>query len=221
MTTEVVSFFSDIDDRTYYSDHAKRLLLNCKNLGIPCDIRELPSAGSYRLNCLSKPRFLLEILEEKKKPFVWLDVDSIVHHSLEIFDGFSSQYDLAFAYSGTSNPFLPRASPIYLNNTQNVKRFLSFWIDECNLNIQGTDRKVFDHEILILKVLPEFFFQMKIKQLDASFAIWPGQTVNEEKSPMITMGIADGESKEKCLLEMGMSEEIARANLIGNRFNSE
>ena len=59
---------------------------------------------------------------------------------------------------------------------------------------------------------------MKIKQLDYSFAIWPGQTLPEGTSPMITMGIADGDSKKNSLLEMGMSEEVAKANLIGNRY---
>jgi hypothetical protein len=61
---------------------------------------------------------------------------------------------------------------------------------------------------------------MKIKQLDSGFAILPGQTVPQAISPMMTIGIADGDSKKNSLLEMGMSEEVAKANLIGNRYHS-
>ncbi len=187
---------------------------------MPCDIRRLQTTGSYRMNCLSKPRFLLEILNEKQKPFVWLDVDSIVHRPLEIFDELEPVCDLAFAYSGTLNPLMPKASPVFINNTPVVFEFLKCWIEECEKNLHGNARKVFDHEILIFMVLPLFFLRMKMKQLDSSFAIWPGQTLSKDILPMITMGIADGDSKKKSLLEMGMSEEIAKANLIGNRYLS-
>lgn len=219
MTTEIVSFFADIDNRTYYSDHAKRLRKSCEELGMPCDIRELQATGSYRMNCLSKPRFLLEILKEKQKPFVWLDVDSIVHDALEIFDDLKADYDVAFAYSGTFNPLLPKASPIFLNNTPIVYEFLNYWVNECEKNLHGTGRKVFDHEILIFNVLPNFFIRMKVKQLEAAYAIWPGQKLSEKIAPMITMGIADGDSKRKALLEMGMSLQAVESNLIGNRYN--
>ena len=186
---------------------------------MPCDIRPLKTTGSYRMNCLAKPRFLLEILKEKQKPFVWLDVDSIVHNSLEIFDDFKSDYDIAFAYSGTINLFLPKASPIFLNNTPIVYEFLNYWVDACEKNLHGTGRKVFDHEILIFEVLPSFFLRMKVKQLEAVYAIWPGQKLSTKISPMITMGIADGDSKRNSLVEMGMTPEAVESNLIGNRYN--
>ena len=50
MQTEVISFFSDIDGKTYYSDHAKRLNQQLMGLGIPHDIRQKESLGSYQKN---------------------------------------------------------------------------------------------------------------------------------------------------------------------------
>ena len=35
MKTDIVSFYSDIDDRTYYSDHARRFRINCNENNIP------------------------------------------------------------------------------------------------------------------------------------------------------------------------------------------
>jgi hypothetical protein len=52
--------------------------------------------------------------------------------------------------------------------------------------------------------------------LNKSYALWPTHKVPENLKPMITMGIADGESKEKSLREMGAPEHIVQFNLVGN-----
>ena len=219
MKTEIVSFYCDIDNRTYYSDHARRLRINCNENNIPHDIRELPSRGEYRLNCLAKPKFILDILLEKQKPFVWMDVDSKIHAELSVFDEMWDRCDLGLAYQGfppNVNPFSPKASPIFLNYNQNVIDFLKYWIWCCEENEKGNELKVFDHEILMLSVLPNYFDKLRIGMLGMPYAIWPGTLLPENMSPMITMGIADGESKEKNLRELGFGEEEIRYQLIGN-----
>lgn len=218
MQTEIVSFYCDIDNRTYYSDHARRMRINCNENKIPHDIRELQSKGEYRLNCLSKPKFILDVLLEKKKPFVWLDVDSIIHNELSIFDDLSDRCDVAFAYQGVPpevNVLTPKASPIYLTYSDIVIEFLNFWIEKCNENLENPDLKMFDHEILMWRVLPIYIPKMRVGALGINYAIWPGTTIPEGLTPMITMGIADGESKEKSLREMGLPEHIVKYNLVG------
>ena len=220
MKTEIVSFYCDIDNRTYYSDHAKRLRVNCDDNHIPHDIRPMVSRGEYRLNCLAKPRFLLKVLEEKKKPFVWLDVDSIIHAELKVFDELQDKCDIAFAYDGIPphvNAMLPKASPIYLNYTPVVFEFLKYWINECELNESGTGVKVFDHEILMHRVMPAFFQKLRLGMLPQNYAIWPGRLPPTGTYAMITIGVADGESKEKSLREMGLTEDIVKYNLVGDR----
>ena len=220
MKTEIVSFYCDIDDRTYYSDHARRLRINCNENNIPHDVRELPSRGEYRLNCLAKPKFILYILEEKKKPFVWMDVDSIIHNELSIFDQMENNCDMAFAYQGLVphiNYAYPKASPIYFSYNPIVLEFVKYWIQKCEENEINPKVKVFDHEILMQQVIPEFFPKMKIIALGMNYAIWPGTSIPPEMTPMITMGIADGTSKEKSLREMGLSEYMVQFNLVGNK----
>jgi hypothetical protein len=219
MKTEVVSFYCDIDDRTYYSDHSRRLRINCNENNIPHDIRELPSRGEYRLNCLAKPKFILDVLLEKQKPFIWMDVDSRIHAELSIFDEIEDKCDMAFAYQGIPpnvNPQLPKASPIYLTYKPIVIEFLKYWIERCEFNELNLGTKVFDHEILMGEVLPVYLPQLKIGQLPINYAIWPGTVVPNNMKAMITMGIADGDSKEKSLKEMGMSEDVVKFNLVGN-----
>ena len=96
MKTTLVSFFADIDGRTYYSDHAKRFIKNCRDLEIPFIVRELQSKGDYRANCLSKPRFIYEMMKEINVPFVWMDIDTIIHKTLNVFDELAPNCDIAF-----------------------------------------------------------------------------------------------------------------------------
>lgn len=219
MKTEIVSFYCDIDNRTYYSDHARRLRINCNENNIPHDIRELPSRGEYRLNCLAKPKFILSVLQEKQRPFVWMDVDSRIHAELKVFDELEDKCHMAFAYQGNPpevQPNLPKASPIYVTYNDIVIEFLNYWIERCEFNEMNLGAKVFDHEILMSEVLPEFLPKMKIGMLGHAYAIWPGTKLPEGFVPMITMGIADGESKEKSLREMGLNEYTVKFNLVGN-----
>lgn len=219
MKTEIVSFYCDIDGRTYYSDHARRLRINCNENNIPHDVRELPSLGEYRLNCLAKPKFILSVLEEKKKPFVWMDVDSRIHAELTVFDEIEDKCDIAFAYQGFPphvKANLPKASPIYVSYKPIILEFLNYWIERCEFNALNLGSKVFDHEILMSEVLPLFIPRLKMAMLGMNYAIWPGSKIPDNMKPMITMGIADGESKEKSLREMGLDEETIKFNLVGN-----
>jgi len=219
MKTEIVSFYADVDGRTYYSDHAVRLKENCDRLNIPSDIRPLESRGEYRLNCLIKPKFIQTVMEEKKKPFVWMDVDSIIHEELSAFDQIEEQADVGFAYQAIAPNIpvqYPKASPIYLNYTPIVREFIQYWIDRCDSNEKNPLRKVFDHEILMHEVLPVFISKLRIAVFQINYAIWPGTSPPEGLKPMITMGIADGSSKEKSLREMGLNDATVKFNLVGN-----
>jgi len=216
MKTEIVSFYADLDG-TYYSDHAKRLRINCNENNIPHDIRPLQSRGNYRLNCLAKPKFIYDILMEKKKPFVWMDVDSLIHGELSVFDSLEDKCDIAFAFQQIPpiREFRsPKASPIYVSYNEKVIDFLTFWIKCCEENIEKNDQlKVFDHEILMLGVLPKYMDKLKIGGLPINYAIWPGTTIPKNLKPMITMGIADNKSKEESLKKMGLSQELIDFNL--------
>jgi len=220
MKTEIVSFYCDIDNRTYYSDHATRLRINCNELNIPHDIRKIESRGEYRLNCLAKPKFILDVLNEKKKPFVWMDVDSIIHNELTVYDELEGKCDVAFAYQ-MLNPKMsqglsyPKASPIYVAYNPLVIEFLGNWMGACKMN-EEIGGKYFDHEILMYNVLPSYLPRLNLAALGMNYAIWPNTKIPGNMTPMITMGIADGESKEKGLIEMGLNVDVVKFNLVGN-----
>lgn len=219
MKTPLVTFFSDIDERTYYSDHAKRFIKNCRDLKIPFIVRELESKGNYRDNCLSKPRFLYDMIKEINIPFVWMDVDSVIHRSLDVFDDIGANCDLAFAFPKIPTKedpsiALPKASPIFINNTAVAIDFLWDWINAVE-EVKAQNIPVFDHEILV-SLFVKTFGKIRVGCLPMGYCIWPGVEYSGEK--FITMGLADSESKKEKLKELGFNDDMIEYQSVGNKF---
>ena len=209
MNLEVVSFYSDVDDSTYYSDHAKRLISECESLGIPFDIKEKQSEGSYQKNCLSKPRFLLETLMTKKKPFIWMDIDSYLLKQPLVFEELTELYDLAFV---TSNGDLSglKASPIMINITPKTIYFLETWIQSTERVVEN-NRKHFDHEPLF--GLVDFYRKrIRVGFAGPEYCAWPKA---QNENTVIMMGLSNVESKKVNLRAMGISEESIEWQSVG------
>lgn len=203
MQTEVISFYSDIDGKTYYSDHAKRLHEQLLRLSIPHDIRQKDSLGSYQKNCLSKPQFIYQMLIQKQKPIIWLDIDSDVRKSLNVFDQFRGNADLAVACS-INKLHAAKASPIYLDFNSKVLEFLQHWTFMARQ--MANNGQWFDHEALI-GILHSFYQKdgFKMKFVGPEYCVWPGQ---ENENSVIVMGLADVDSKKEALKNLGMSEDL-------------
>ena len=203
MQTEVISFYSDIDGKTYYSDHAKRLKAQLDALNIPHDIQEKPSLGTYQKNCLSKPAFIYKMLVEKQRPIVWLDIDSDVRKPLHVFDQFEGNTDLAVACS-TTKLHAAKASPIYLAFNSKTLEFLQHW--NFMTRQMMNNGQWFDHEALV-GILHSFYQKdgFRMKFVGPEYCVWPGQ---EDQNSIIVMGLADADSKKEALKRLGMSEDL-------------
>jgi len=218
MKTPLVTFFADIDGRTYYSDHAKRFIKNCRDLNMPFIVRELQTKGDYRLNCLSKPRFLYDMIKEINIPFVWMDVDSIMHKQLIVFDDLAANCDIAFAFPKVPTKedqsiALPKASPIFINNTAASINFLWEWVQAAE-EVKKKEIPVFDHEALV-GIFIRKMGKIRYGCLPIGYCMWPGEEIQGEK--YITMGLADGESKEKTLKQLGFDEKEIERQTVGNK----
>ena len=229
MMTKVISFYSDIDGRTYYSDHAKRLKKDLDNLNQDYYIEELPSSGDYRSNCLKKPRFILETFKKLKEDVIWLDIDSIVHQNLSnTLTSFMEECDITgavqvppireyFEQNGRALITKIKASPVVFKYKPEVVDFVETWAEDCDENLKNGNK--FDHEVLLDITIPRFIHKLRWGLLDIRYCTWPGST---DKNTIITMGIADGDTKRKGLENMGLSEEMINVQLIGNeRLNND
>tara|TARA_Y100001963_G_scaffold112330_1_gene155478 strand:+ start:1093 stop:1878 length:786 start_codon:yes stop_codon:yes gene_type:complete len=225
MTTKIISYFCDIGDNTYYSDHAKRLEQDLSHFNLDYEISELESFNDYRLNCLRKPKFILEKIQENKQPILWLDVDSYVHRDLHMFDLFEeTDYDLVYA---TERPdWGPlKASPLYFPYRERTLELIQTWVDDCEKCVE-TGNPFFDHETLLWMTLGKFMEfpdpsidwkpenPIKCLSLGREFCTWPQNF--DPKRTVITMGISDGDSKDQCLIDLGVTNKGERDfQLIG------
>lgn len=224
MKTKIISYYSDIGDNTYYSDHAKRLEEDLQHFGCDYEIVQLESHNNYRLNCLRKPHFILEKMHEHKRPILWLDVDSYVHRNLNLFDFFgNTDYDLI--YTSERADWGPiKASPLYLPYRERTIELVEDWVESCNQCVT-TGKPFFDHEVL-LDILKRYIEHpapdhqwkpenpIKCLCLGREFCTWP-QFFDPSRT-VITMGISDGESKEQGLIDIGVDNpDHRRFQLIG------
>ena len=203
MDTIVISYYSDVGGRDYYTRSAHRLRVCLDALGIPHDIRHRPSLGSYRANCLAKPGYILERLEQFRAPLVWLDIDSIVYRPLGAFDELArSGVDVGVA-SATGDPLDLQSSPLFFGDTAGARELLAAWRESAE-HLLASERTAFDHEAL-LAVFPRLAGQLDIGVLGSEYCAWPGR---READTVIEMGLADDPEKAEVLRAMGHSEAL-------------
>lgn len=208
MTYKIISYFCDVDEgSTYYSEHAKFFVKNMQKLQANYYVEEIHSKGSYRNNCLYKPHFILKCMEEFKCPIIWIDIDSYVHRPLDMFA--KANADVIFVANSINEKgkFIPKASPIYLNQTEKSFNFIKQWIEKCDFYLKN-EKKFFDHEVM-LEVLDEI--ELDIVLFGKQFCLFADESEFHE-NPVITMGISGGVSKVKGLKDMGHDEKTAKSN---------
>jgi hypothetical protein len=138
MKTLFVSYYSDIPPNTFYSDSAKKLKEKIQELGGRLHIEQLPNLGSYAMNCLRKPKYILECLNKFQEPVIWIDADSLIHSLPTEMD----DLDVDVACVEKANG-CPESALIYFNNTEGSRSFINSWLTGC-----AVDAPELDHPVL-------------------------------------------------------------------------
>ena len=212
---KIISYYADIDGKTYYSDHHRRFLKDAESLGISCRIENLNSGLSYQENCLRKPQTIKNILEKTKEPVLWVDIDSKIHkNDFRVFEEMDSSVTFSAVAPAPAWRAI-KASPLYFNYSPTAISFLNEWIRRCNdAKVKGM--KVFDHEVLFTmeKWMTENNCKYQIV-VDGRYCVWPG-TCNEHT--IIEMGLSDNEQKRNILRGMNISEDKINWQCRGDMF---
>jgi|TARA_X000001388_G_scaffold72541_1_gene63322 hypothetical protein len=207
--TKVISFYSDVNEDKYYSKCAKRLEKMSGDFSIDLHLEEKESLGSYRNNCLSKPKFIRDKLEEFKQPIVWTDVDTVFRKYPDAFDMVPDDVDVAFS-SSAPNLNGMKASPLYFNYTEKAFFFLDEWINRSEQVLLEMDVN-FDHEVLF-GVFASCGEVVKYGVFPPTYCVWP-QDVNEHT--VIEMGMSDVPDKIEVLKKMGIDGNLLAIQTVG------
>jgi hypothetical protein len=147
MKYKLISFYSEPETGTYYTDSADRLRRRCEELGIDYHIEHRESAGSWIRNTREKPAFILECLQRLSGPLLWVDVDSIVHSKPDL--ALYSDVDFAAApFTGKSKlvpPLIIRGTTLLFNPTPAALELVKEWNKTCKLQV---NENYGDHRLL-------------------------------------------------------------------------
>ena len=131
----VASFYTPNDD---YPAHAERLIRECKVLGLPLHIAQLPDAGSYLANTRLKPAFLRDTMAALDTPLLWVDVDGSI---LKRPDALRADVDFMARRMPPSRDRTWHVGTLYFNATDPAKALLAAW---CRRTRRGSDEAAFE-----------------------------------------------------------------------------
>ena len=113
MNTPFLTFYYDYDDSKYYESCANRLKNQIESSGGTLIIKQPRLSESYLLNCLEKPKIILNTLQEIKKSLIWIDADCIINTLPVEFDNLNA-HDIGFVIRNHDYK-TPHSALIYFN----------------------------------------------------------------------------------------------------------
>jgi len=81
-----------------YPEDAHHLSASLDRLGIPAEIEQVPSVGSWRANCMRRASWLLERLRGSDEAVLWIDVDAVVRSDPRPYLETLTDCDVAFHF---------------------------------------------------------------------------------------------------------------------------
>lgn len=137
MKTLFITYYSDIPPSTFYSTNAFKLKNRIEQLGGKIHIEQLPNLGSYAMNCLKKPKYILDCIQKFNQPLIWIDADSVVNELPIEFDTIDADVACVEKSNGC-----PESALIYFNNTEKSINFIKSWISGCSVDVPELDHPV-------------------------------------------------------------------------------
>lgn len=129
-----VSFFAG----TGYAQEAAGLTKSLDAFGLPHDVRELPDAGQWEMNCSRKAAFIISMRQQHPgRSLVWLDADARVIRPPTLFDELTCDFaahwkDEIELLSGT----------MFWGATDQAGELLELWMRDCGKSPTEWDQKV-------------------------------------------------------------------------------
>lgn len=131
MKIPIVSFYCDLNDSTFYSDHATQMMSQCDAIHRPYYILQKNYGSSWIDNVRAKPTFLLEMYEMLDTPFLWIDVDCSVLNIPSCIDSMSCDLASAKHNNGAIHDCVH-----YIGKSNKSYELLTIWKAQCDVSIK-------------------------------------------------------------------------------------
>lgn len=135
----IVSYYTK---DTLYQLEVQNLIASCEKWGLEYHIEPIASFGSWEKNCCYKPFFIMEKMQQFKRPLFWVDADAVFEREPKWQDVFSK--DLAIRLNkelDAAHPSKVISGSVYINATAKAASVLKLWGQECIQSFSDPERK--------------------------------------------------------------------------------
>jgi hypothetical protein len=182
----IVSFYTR---DTLYEREAERLRASCERWGLENQIEGIPCFGSWERNCNYKPFFLMQKLQELRRPLFWVDADAVIIKKPAPLKQFKEDFSVRIhADWESSHPSKVMTGGVFVNVTPGATLILKAWGRECIRFLEDTERtqEVWD-QIALRDVIDRGVPGARIAPLPQSYCAIQGHPLDEKgiKDPVI------------------------------------
>jgi hypothetical protein len=132
--TPFVTYYYDYSDSRYYEKSANNLKQQVEQLGGELLVYNPQLSENYNINCLQKPRFILNTLQELKQDIIWIDADCYMNELPIEMNSIEEDIGLVIR---THDMKTPHSAIIYFKYNDKVITFIKEWLDKCEAEIQN------------------------------------------------------------------------------------
>jgi hypothetical protein len=132
--TPFVTYYYDYSDSRYYEKSANNLKQQVEQLGGELLVYNPQLSESYNINCLQKPRFILNTLQELKQDIIWIDADCYMNELPIEMNSIEEDIGLVIR---THDMKTPHSAIIYFKHNDKVLSFVNDWLNKCEAEIEN------------------------------------------------------------------------------------
>lgn len=174
---------------TLYQLEVQNLIASCEKWQLKHCIESISSFGSWERNCAYKPLFLLEKLQQWKRPLFWVDADAIFMAKPKVLDVFQSDFAVRINQWNDDHPSKVITNSFYVNATQGGERVLKSWAKECIDRLSDPTRtEEFWDQIALRDVLKKGVPGAKVCPLPLEYAAIVGNPLDEKAAQKFVIG---------------------------------
>lgn len=171
ITSPIVICFYTLD--TPYEQEVLNLITSCKKWGVELLAQGKKSQGSWAANCNLKPAFILEKLQEFKRPVFWADADSVFLQKPDFTPFLSCDFSVRAMEVFQADPrFHLNTASVFVNYTEEAITLMEKWSRKCSGNAPYLDQIALEEvlsESKTLRTLPMPIAYCKVYDLDQFF----------------------------------------------------
>jgi hypothetical protein len=177
---KIISYFTK---DTPYEWQAEGLKKSCEFHSLDYEINSVRNAGSWEMNCIYKPIYILEMLKKHQTGVLWIDCDAIIENRPKWVGAFES--DIAIRVSpdcDCDHPSKVFSGTLFCNYNAKCAKIIKKWAENCLKEISNLGRKeeVWD-QIILRDVIRNFSTDLQVGLLPIEYLKIDGHPIHSSQ----------------------------------------